>query len=112
MGDGESTKGTSVIVTTSATPTITNIGFKTTSILFRSLSTNTDNVTINLGAYGLLGGSIIIRPAETISIDINQILILKVLRGEKLDEEDYITQVKLTGAASNPVIYIDALDAS
>ena len=86
-----------------------NIPFFTTTILLRALSTNTDNIQIQLGAFDVLGGNIILRPNESLSIDITQILQLKVALGQKITMEDYINKLTYYGAASNPVMYIDVL---
>ncbi len=109
MGGGGGVGIQSVPVTATATETNYPLGFKTTEILMRTLATNTDNITIKLGTYEMLGGSITIRPGEFIAIDITQILQLKVLMGKTLGDEDFITKLTITGAASSPVVWIDAL---
>jgi len=83
--------------------------FYTTEVMFRALSTNTDNVTIQMNNYDMLGGNVIVRPGESVSLSITEILQLKAQMGFRVTKEDYFTGITYTGAASNPEIYIDAL---
>lgn len=109
MVSGSTYSAQTQVVTTSATPQIVNLGFKTTSLLFRTPTTNTDNITIKFGTYDLLGGNLTIRAGESISFDITEILQLKIAMGKRLEDTDFITSLTITGAASAPVVWIDAI---
>lgn len=96
-------------VTAGATATKLAFGFYTTEIMFRALSTNTDNIIVQLNNYEMLGGNVIIRPGESVTISITQILQLKAQMGYRLTQQDFLTGITYTGAASNPEMYVDAL---
>jgi len=99
----------SVVITIGTTKTDYNIGFKTTCLLLRSATTNTANINVNFGSYDVLGGNLLIRPGESINFDITQVLILKVLMGSKLKDDDFITKIAAIAGDANQTLYLDAI---
>jgi hypothetical protein len=101
-----------VTVTTGAATVITTLPQRTVALLLRAATTNTDNITVKLGCFDLFEGNMLLRPGETLSLSIEQIVMIKLLMGQKLTSEDFITSLQSTGAASAPVMYVDALGVS
>jgi len=108
-GGGTSYSAQSETITIGTTKTDYNIGFQSTHLILRASTGNTDNITINLGTYDVLGGNIILRPAETLHFDITNVLMLKILMGYKLKPDDFITKISAQSTAAGQVFYLDAL---
>lgn len=109
-GGGGTMSAQTVTVTPTTTPTDINLGFKTTTLMFRAKSDNATDILIKLGTYAILGGNLLLRAGETISVDITNILMLRLMMLQSLNEDDFITKINYTatGAGAN-TLYIDAL---
>jgi hypothetical protein len=101
----------SAVLTVGTTIQYFNIGFKTTTIMLRAPSGNTQNITIGIGAFDVLGGSIIVRPAESISVDISNILLLKKAMGLNLTDDDFISRISAIAGGAGQTLYLDAIGA-
>ncbi|MEK6876161.1 MAG: hypothetical protein AABX63_02025 [Nanoarchaeota archaeon] len=97
-------------VTASATTTAASVQFnRVYSVMLRAPSANTDDIFVNLGGVTATSGDVRVRPNETISISIAEVLLAVKLSGREYNENDFIRSLSYRSNAGTQTLYFDVL---
>ncbi len=78
-------------------------------IILRTPASNVANVFVDLGGLSKIKKKILIRPDESITVDLGDKIIAKILEN-KLDEKDFIRQIAYYSPTADQTLYIDFLE--
>lgn len=80
---------------------------RTTALLLRAATGNTDNINVNIASNSVTSGDLIVRAGESVTIDITQINQLKFSLGE-LTDRDFIKFISYKAVSGSQTLYSDA----